>query len=169
VLGYPSIVLDASGQAVLPHMMPYRINEVSIDPTGIPPDVEFKTTSKQVTPRAGSITVLRYETAGGRAVLIDAVLPDGAALPFGADVIDGDGNVVGSVGQAGRIYARLSADEAVLSVHWGQEHNQHCSMRVSLPPASQRTDSATGIERLRLPCIPGAAPERGNANTGGMK
>jgi len=160
VLGYPGVTLDASGHAVLPYLTPYRINEVAIDPNGISPDVELKTTSQKIAPRAGAITMLRYAMVSGRAVLIDASLPDGATLPFGADVVDGDGNLVGSVGQAGRIYARLPADEARLFVRWGQAQNEQCSMRVALPalpPASRPMDTTIGIRRLQLACVPGAA------------
>jgi outer membrane usher protein len=169
VMSYPGITLDSRGYAVLPYLMPYRINEVAIDPNGISPDVELKTTSQQVAPRAGAIVMLHYATVAGRAVLIDASLPGGRALPFGADVVDGEGNVVGSVGQAGRIYARLSALDARLSIRWGQAHNQQCSMYVALPPASKPADPDAGIERVRLACVPDAAPERGNASTGSVK
>jgi len=155
VLGYPGVVLDSRGYAVLPYLMPYRINEVAIDPNGISPDVELKTTSQQVAPRAGAIALLRYATATGRAVLIDASLPGGQTLPFGADVTDGEGNVVGSVGQAGRIYARLPGDETSLTVRWGQARNGQCTMRVALPPAKRPASPSTGIERLRLACVPG--------------
>ena len=155
VLGYPGVVLDASGHAVLPYLMPYRINEVAIDPAGIPPGVELKTTSQQVAPRAGAITLLRYATAAGRAVLIDANLPGGGLLPFGADVLDGEGHVVGSVGQAGRIYARLPGDEASLTVRWGQTPDAQCTLHVALPPAPRPADpAAAGIERLQLACAP---------------
>ena len=155
VMGYPGVVLDARGYAVLPYLTPYRINEVAIDPNGISPDVELKTTSQQVAPRAGAITVLRYATATGRAVLIDASLPGGQTLPFGADVTDGQGNVAGSVGQAGRIYARLPGDEASLTVRWGQAQGEQCTMHVALPPAKRPADPSTGIERLKLACVPG--------------
>jgi len=158
VLGYPGIVLDASGHAVLPYLMPYRMNEVALDPAGLAPDVELKTASQKVAPRAGAITLLRYATATGRAVLIDASLPGGGLLPFGADVLDGDGNLVGSVGQAGRIYARLPGDQARLTVRWGQ--NQHCTMHAALPPAKRPADPASpGIARLQLTCTPGETGE----------
>jgi len=161
VLGYPNVILDSGGQAVLPHLTPYRMNEVAIDPNGIPPDVELKTTSQRVAPRAGSIVILSFATVPGRAVLIDASLPGGQTLPFGADVMDGDGNVVGAVGQAGRIYARLPGDEASLAVRWGRAEHEQCAMQVALPPAQRRADPAAGIERLHLACVPGAASAHG--------
>jgi len=165
VLGYPGVVLDSRGHAVLPYLTPYRINEVAIDPNGISPDVELKTTSQQVAPRAGAIVMLRYATVAGRAVLIDAALPDGATLPFGADVIDEGGNTVGSVGQAGRIYARLPADETRLSVRWGLTQDEQCSMHAALPPAPANHT----IERVKLACVPGAASVRDSVNTGALK
>ena len=165
VLGYTGVVVDSSGHAVLPYLTPYRINEVAIDPNGISHDVELKTTSQQIAPRAGAITLLRYATAAGRAVLIDASLPGGQTLPFGADVVDGEGNVVGSAGQAGRIYARLPGDQASLSVRWGQGQGEQCTMHVALPPTKGAADPSTGIERLKLACVSGAASVHGDTGT----
>jgi outer membrane usher protein len=152
VFGYANVELDDSGHAVLPYLSPYRMNEVSIDPNGIPADVELKTTTQKVAPRAGSIVMVHYETSAGHAVLIDATQSSGAPLPFGADVLDGEDHSVGSVGQAGRIYARLPAQEAQLTVRWGQAKDQQCALNVSLPPASQNKDAAAGMAHLQLLC-----------------
>ncbi|MCL2657328.1 MAG: fimbrial biogenesis outer membrane usher protein [Betaproteobacteria bacterium] len=154
VLGYSGVKLDARGYGVVPYLTPYRINEVTVDPKGIPLDVELKTTTQQITPHAGAIVLLRYPTVSGRAVLIDATLPDGSAPPFGADVVDEEGNLVGAVGQGGSIYARLPANEALLTIRWGQAPNQQCVMQVALPETVQR-DS---IERMQLSCAYPAAP-----------
>ncbi|WP_241291701.1 fimbria/pilus outer membrane usher protein [Burkholderia stabilis] len=154
VLGYSNVTLDGHGHAVVPYLTPYRMNEISIDPKGLSADVELKTTSQQVAPRAGSVVMLRYPTVSGRAVLIDATRTNGEALPFGADVVDADGNSVGAVGQAGRIFARLAANDATLSVRWGTANDQQCAMRVTLPAVAERKGKTNEVERMQLTCVP---------------
>ncbi|MEN2469170.1 fimbria/pilus outer membrane usher protein [Burkholderia sp. GS2Y] len=154
ILGYAGLSLDGRGYGVVPYLTPYRLNEVAIDPKGLSADVELKTTSQLVAPRAGSVVMMRYDTVKGRAVLIDATRADGEALPFGADVVDADGNSVGAVGQAGRIFARLAADNATLAVRWGLANDQQCTMRVALPEITDRNTRAGDIGHLKLSCAP---------------
>ncbi|KWF75885.1 hypothetical protein WL93_28430 [Burkholderia diffusa] len=154
ILGYAGLSLDQRGYGVVPYLTPYRLNEVALDPKGLSADVELKTTSQLVAPRAGSVVMMRYDTVKGRAVLIDATRADGEALPFGADVVDADGNSVGAVGQAGRIYARLAANDAALTVRWGLASEQQCTMRVALPAIANRKNKANDIERVQSQCVP---------------
>ena len=58
--------------------MPYRLNSINIDPDDtVSPDVEFKSTSESVAPRLNSVVMIRFQTVGGRAILITAHLADG--------------------------------------------------------------------------------------------
>ncbi len=153
VEGYPGVVLDGRGYAVVPYLTPYRLNEVAIDPKGLSSDVELKTTSQQVAPHAGAVVMLNYATVSGRAALIDATQPDGKALPFGADVLDGDGNSIGMVGQGGRVYVRLQADHADLTVRWGDASGQQCRMPITLPALGPAEDGkASALTRLAATC-----------------
>ncbi len=99
--------INGSGYAVLPFLMPYRLNSINIDPDGtVSPDVEFKSTTESVAPRLNSVVMIRFQTVGGRAILVTAHLADGSAVPFGASVYDAQGSEVGLAGQDGRIYLR---------------------------------------------------------------
>ena len=153
IQGYGGLSLDRRGYGVLPYLTPYRLNEVAIDPKGISADVELKTTSQQVAPRAGAVVKLSYATISGRAALIDATLPDGTAVPFGAEVTDASGASVGAVGQGGRVYVRLSQDTADLNIRWGDAPKQQCKARVSLPVRDQAAKPGA-IERLQAQCVP---------------
>src|SRR6185295_13029434 len=97
--------INASGYAVLPFLMPYRLNSINIDPEdAVSSDIEFKSTSESVAPRLNSVVMIRFQTVGGRAVLITARRPDGSVVPFGASVYDAQGGEVGLAGQDGGIY-----------------------------------------------------------------
>jgi outer membrane usher protein len=51
---------------------------------------------------------IRFETSTGSAFVVHALRDDGSALPFGAEVTDEAGAVVGYVGQASKALVRLS-------------------------------------------------------------
>ncbi|MGU7785162.1 fimbria/pilus outer membrane usher protein [Burkholderia sp. PU8-34] len=166
VTGYGGVQLDPRGYAVVPYLNPYRINQIEIDPQGLPTDVELQMTSQQVAPRQGAVVMLRYPTVKGRALLIHAPVSDGSALPFGAPVFDAEGNGVGMVSQGGQIYARLTQASDTLTVKWGRADEWKCSIKVALPPLDERA-KLTGIERIDAPCelekSPGSAAAPGTS------
>lgn len=128
-------IINASGYAVLPFLMPYRLNSVNIDPGDtVSQDVEFKSTSESVAPRVNSVVMIRFQTVGGRAILISAHLPDGSVVPFGASVYDAQGGEVGLTGQDGGIYLRGIAESGTLTARWGDASDQKCSFKYKLPP-----------------------------------
>ncbi|WP_059412854.1 fimbria/pilus outer membrane usher protein [Cupriavidus basilensis] len=147
---YPGLVLDGRGYGVVPYLMPYRQNQVSLDPANIPDDIELKVTSQQVAPRAGAVVMLRYATESGQAALIDAALADGTPVPFGAEVTDGDGNNAGLVGQGGRIYVRLKEGGGALTARWGDGAGQQCEIE----PAADAQGSSP-LLRLKRVCTVG--------------
>lgn len=142
--------LDARGNAVVSGLMPYQLNSVSIDPRGASHDVEMASTSETIAPRAGAIPILEYRTSVAQSLLIHAMQPDGSPLPFGATVQDADGQTVGVVGQASKIFARGALAGTQLTVTWGEGTAQRCV--ISIPDT---LDGATqhGMHRsIRADC-----------------
>ncbi|NVZ69505.1 fimbrial biogenesis outer membrane usher protein [Pseudomonas costantinii] len=132
VVGFPGLKLDGRGNAVVPYLRPYELNEVAIDPMGSSLNVELTETSQQVAPRAGAVVALKYGTSSGEAVLLNVTLADGSALPFGASVADDRGVSVGVVGQGGQLYARVKENARRLLISWGAHAGQQCTL--ALPP-----------------------------------
>lgn len=128
-------VIDSSGYAVLPFLLPYRLNTISIDPDGlVSQNVEFKSTTEFVAPREDSVVMIRFQTVGGRPIIATTHLADGSAVPFGASVYDSQNSEVGLAGQDGRIYLHGIAESGVLTVRWGDAPDQRCSFKYQLPP-----------------------------------
>ena len=139
--------INASGYAVLPFLMPYRLNSVNIDPGGaVSPDVEFKSTSESIAPRLRSVVMIRFQTVGGRAILIRTRLVDGSVVPFGASVYDDQGSEVGLAGQDGGIYLRGIAEIGTLTARWGDAPDQKCSFGYQLPPKQKGDDTFVRID-----------------------
>ncbi|MFO2463026.1 fimbrial biogenesis outer membrane usher protein [Pseudomonas sp. 15FMM2] len=146
VAGYPGLKLDGSGNAVVPYLRPYELNEVAIDPIGSSLDVELNETSQQVAPRAGAVVLLKYTTNQGRAVLLNVRLDDGSSLPFGAGVTDGDGTSVGMVGQGGLLYARIKPGTRQLRINWGSQAHQQCALMI--PPGPGEDQQLQQVDAL---------------------
>ncbi len=156
--------IDRSGYAVLPFLIPYRLNSVNIDPGDtVSADVEFKSTSETVAPRLNTVVMIRFQTIGGRAILITAHLPNGAVVPFGASVYDTQGGEVGLTGQDGGIYLRGIAEAGTLTARWGDAPDQQCSFTYQLPP--KHKDDGPFV-RIDTPCAIGA-PTLNTHNGGG--
>jgi outer membrane usher protein len=155
--------INAAGYAVLPFLMPYRLNSISIDPDdALSPDVEFKSTSESVAPRLNSVVMIRFETVGGRAILITAHLANGSAVPFGASVYDAKGSEVGLTGQDGGMYLRGIAESGTLTARWGDAPDEKCSFKYQLPP-KHKGDAP--FVRIDTPCA--VDPPSLNTHNGG--
>lgn len=145
--------VGSNGFAVVSGLMPYRINEIAIDPKGISKQVELQTTSQTVAPRFGSIVKLEYETQIGRPFLLTVRDGQGQPLPMGADVRDLNGNSLSMVSQGGRIFLRGLPDEGQLIVIWGKEDTMSCRVNYRLP--APLTDDEGFYEQTNAMCSTG--------------
>lgn len=145
--------IASNGYGVMAGLMPYRRNEVALDPKGTSPDVELAMTSQQVSPRAGAIVLLRYPTVAGRPILLKLVRDNGATIPMGAEVIIAGMDAVTLVGQGGRAFVRGLQGQGQLTVKWGDAADQQCqaTYHVDEPAASEALHY---YPQLELPCKP---------------
>jgi outer membrane usher protein len=126
------------GYAIVPSLIPYQLNRVDIDPKDVPEDVELKTVSNSVAPRAGSIVLLPYDTLRARALLIDAQTEDGRPLPFAARAVDArSGAALGVVGQGSRLFVRSADNDGQIRVEWGTREDQQCVIDYAIPDAQR--------------------------------
>ncbi|WP_411705093.1 fimbria/pilus outer membrane usher protein [Edaphovirga cremea] len=153
---YAGVKLDHWGHAAVPYLNPYEMNEITLDPKGIPYNVELENTSQKVAPNYGAVVRLKYATQHGYPILIAATMPDGSSVPFGASVSDHLGNTVGAVGQMGQVYARVTDERDTLRVSWGKSSNQQCQLTYVLMPQSDKGQSAE-LTRFASVCTPQSA------------
>lgn len=128
---------DRRGFAVVPYLSPYRLNEISVDPMGMTSDVELKSGSATAVPTAGAVVKAVIPTASGRSALIEALDNEGQPLPFGLDVYDEDGQVVGVVGQGSRLWVRGVSEKGTLWVR-SNEAAGHCAIAYDLSAANEQ-------------------------------
>ncbi|KAF1023454.1 MAG: Outer membrane usher protein FimD [Paracidovorax wautersii] len=150
VTNVPGLKIDSRGYAVIPYVSPYRMNTITLDPEGMDAEVELDSTSQLVAPYAGAIAKLTFATRQGRALLITARMAGGQVLPFGAQVLDAQGQAVGLVAQASRIYVRASEPQGRLLVKWGDAAAQQCQVDYHVPEDAQQP--AAGMTTLEATC-----------------
>jgi len=151
--------IDNNGYAVLPSLMPYRVNTVALDPNGVSLDVELGNTSEEVVPRANSLVKVKIATTQGTPVFAEVEDPQGNALPMGTELFDESEKPVGIVGQGGLAYLRGLEDQGKLRVRWGTGAAEQCVMPYTIPDrkSGSTTDSSrqSGIvARIKLSCDP---------------
>lgn len=151
LLNASGVRVNSRGYAVVPHLTPYRMNTVEIDPKGLSTDVELQVTSQQVAPRAGAVAMLRYATVSGRSAMLQVLKADGKPLPFGASVVDEHGVEVGLVGQASRVLARGLQDSGQLTAKWGEHPGDACRMAYELAAMEKGTRADT-YQQIEIRC-----------------
>ncbi|MBC3380029.1 fimbrial biogenesis outer membrane usher protein [Serratia fonticola] len=125
--------VQGNGFGVVSGLMPYRQNEIALDPKGTSRNVEILGSSQQVAPSAGAITMLKYQTETGVPVMLQATRTDGKPIPLGSEVLDNKGNYLAMVGQGDLIFVRGLLPQGQLLVKWGPGETQHCSLQYRLP------------------------------------
>lgn len=136
VNSYTGVRIDSRGYAAVPYLIPYQFNEIAIDPKDTDVNIELENTSRKIAPRDKSVVKVSYAARKGTPVLIAATF-NGQPLPFGAEVVDSKGKLVGYVGQGGQIYARVEKEADTLSVSWNGIERQECRVNYRLIPVNK--------------------------------
>ncbi|HEX7816147.1 fimbria/pilus outer membrane usher protein [Dyella sp.] len=143
--------VDVNGFAIVPNLMPYQVNTVALDPKGAGANVEFKSTSQRIAPRAGTVVRLEYKVDSSMVWLIDTERSDGKPVPFGAEVTDATGKSVGVAGQASRLIVRGVDAPAILTVRWAADEQGTCQVQLGQQAAPDT--SRKGIQMVKAPCM----------------
>lgn len=123
--------IDGDGYALLPSLTPYRFNNVQLDTHNMAADIELQDNQQRVAPYAGAAVKLSFSTIQGTAALIDVTTRRGA-LPAGADVFNEQNQIIGMVGQANQVYARLPGKQGKVIVRWGEKRDESCVLKYLL-------------------------------------
>lgn len=142
--------VDRFGYAIVPSLVPYRYNDISLDAKGIEnKNAELADNQQRVAPYAGAVVKVRFKTLEGYALLIKLHEGPENGVPLGANVYDDKNAVVGLVGQSNQIYARASGKHGKLLVKWGESAAEQCTLNYDL----RGQDMNQAMYRLELPCI----------------
>lgn len=141
---------NATGHALIPYLRPYRHNSVRLDTSDLGPDVEIDNGLARLVPRRGAIVKARFEGRQVSRLLVTARNADGKPLPFGAELLGRDGELLGSVGQAGQALLESDGQPLKVVVRWGGGNDQRCWLDLDPAHGEQRQ----GITLHDVSCAP---------------
>ncbi|PSB84772.1 fimbria/pilus outer membrane usher protein [Photobacterium damselae] len=124
--------INSSGYGVAKSLIPYRSNNVSISSGEMNSNVELLNTENSITPYAGSIVKVNFDTRKGKPLLLNIKQSLGNKLPIGSDILDQDGNIIGAVGQGGLAYVLVPTQKGKLSVVTSEKELPHCFINYQL-------------------------------------
>lgn len=139
---------NARGYALVPYLRPYRVNQIALETDQLGPEVEIDNGSAQVLPRRGAVVKASFAARSVSRLVITGRTEDGLPLPFGAQVIDAQGEAIGVVGQAGQVMLATSTEPQRLDVRWGERDDQGCQL--SIDPHAM--DQKQGYRLQELTC-----------------
>ncbi|HEY6095639.1 MAG TPA: fimbria/pilus outer membrane usher protein [Gallionellaceae bacterium] len=141
--GYPDVrvyyenrlagTTDSQGKALIPHLLPYQQNRISVEESDLPIEAQLDTRELFITPalRSGAYAEFPIRTIHGGTLTV--VLADGSYFPAGGKVVILDQSEEYPVGERGEVFLPELRKTNQLFVVW---KNQACEITVDLPPDS---------------------------------
>ncbi|MBC3479735.1 fimbria/pilus outer membrane usher protein [Pseudomonas capeferrum] len=139
---------NQDGYAMIPYLQPYRVNNLVLQTDQLGPEVEIDNGTAQVVPRRGAIVKQRFAARHVTRLVLTLHDAGGQPLPFGARLQDRDGQMLGLIGQGGRVMLSDVEQAQTLSVQWGDQADDSCEFDVD----PQALDSTQGYRLQNLTC-----------------
>jgi len=124
---------DSQGKALIPRLLPYQQNRISVDPADLPIDAQLDMNELLVTPATRSGVYAKFPIRTIRGGTLSIVLEDGSYFPAGGQVIMLDQDEEYPVGEHGQVFLPNLGKTNRLFVVWQQ---QACEIALDLPPNS---------------------------------
>lgn len=150
-LNQRGIQTDWQGNAVIPSLTPYQENNIRIDTSSLPENVDSSDTAITVIPSRNAAVMARFDAHTGYRMLIALKRPNGLPVPFGAIATSDTPVISGIVDDTGTVYLAGIGEAARLTVKWGNGAEQQCRASITQPSASQN-ESPNGIRSVSALC-----------------
>lgn len=136
---------DGAGHTLASYMQPYRYNWINLDTQTLGADVEVNETSRRLVPRRGAVVMARFDATSGRRVQFLLQQQDGRPVPFGAQVLDEQGNLLAVTDNQSRALVFGIPERGRLTIKW---QGGQCAFPYTLPAR----DKALMYEQLKATC-----------------
>ncbi|MFJ4375655.1 fimbria/pilus outer membrane usher protein [Pseudomonas japonica] len=143
LLNSGNVRTDGRGYALLPYLRPYRSNQVVLDTDHLGPEVEIANGATRVVPRRGAVVKASFEARSVERLVLTLHSADRQPLPFGAQVSNERGDILGVVAQAGQVMLSTEPGSEALTVRWGARDISQCRLPID-------TRSMASIQGYRL-------------------
>lgn len=142
---------DWQGNAVIPSLTPYQKNDIRIDTSTLPENVDTNETATTVIPSRNAAVAATFVAHVGYRVMLTLKDTQGQLIPFGAVVTANDGAITGIVDDTGSVYLAGVPDTFQVTVKWGSQNTQQCRATAAISPA-ERAPNPAGIHFASAHC-----------------
>lgn len=135
VFNRSGIKTDRRGFTLVSYLSPYRKNNVSLDMSSLPDNVELSSSTKTLIPTRGAVVKAGFTTKIGNRVLMTILKQDGKPVPFGSNVTtsqQADESNSSIVGDEGQVYVTGLESRGKLLVSWGKDPDKQCTVNYNL-------------------------------------
>ncbi|MDD2003889.1 fimbria/pilus outer membrane usher protein [Pseudomonas putida] len=139
---------NTKGYALVPHLRPYRLNQLVLDTDRLNPEVEISNGIANAIPRRGAVIKTQFQARRANRVVLTLATKDQQPLPFGSQLHDANENVLGMVGPAGRVMVSVADGLQRLEARWGEASENRCSFALDPQTIAQQQ----GYRVLSLTC-----------------
>lgn len=122
---------DGNGMALVPNLLPYQQNQITIAPDELPFDVEIKGVKEMATPYARSGVLVEFPVRRSRNALVELRQADGKPVPAGGQITVSPGGRKFIVAQRGLAYLTDLEPDNLITVQWKKGR---CELAVVLAP-----------------------------------
>jgi len=120
---------NSSGLALVPDLLPYQKNQITIEPGELPFDVEIKGVKELAVPYARSGMFVEFPVRRSRNALVVLLQPNGTPVPVGARVTTSPSGMAFIVAKRGQVYLTdLTTDNRIV-VQW---RDGRCDLAITL-------------------------------------
>lgn len=145
--------IQGNGFGILRSLVPYQYNELYLDPQGSGFGVDIGDFHKRIVPTEGAIVLRTAESKNKPGKLFYINYPDGK-IPFGTQVKDPSGNVVGMTGQNSKVILPDNESKTMYSLSWRK--NQIIKTCTALAGGLQENIAAGDLAVKTIDCVPTA-------------
>ena len=122
---------DSFGNAIFSNISPYRPNEISVDISNLPLNIQPIENQKSIVPRRYSSTLINIDIKKSSNMLLELSTPNNILIPIGLHVKNKNDKFIGSFGQSNQLFIENSEllDHELL-ITWGNESTQNCKIQL---------------------------------------
>lgn len=136
----PTLRTNRHGYALVPYLTPYRSNRIVLNTDHLGAEIDIDNSVALVVPRRGAVIKARFNATHSRKIIAHLRLADGKPPPFGSQVTDADGTLVGVVGPGGQVLLGVAHQQTLLTTSWATGPDGQCALRL---PEAETSPTAT--------------------------
>ncbi|MBE0434484.1 MAG: fimbrial biogenesis outer membrane usher protein [Methylomicrobium sp.] len=125
---------NSNGMALVPNLLPYQQNKITIDPGELPFDTEIKGVKEMALPYARSGILVEFPVRRSHNALVILLQPNGKPVPGGASVTVTPNGMTFIVAKRGQVYLTDLESDNRIAVQWP---DGHCDLAITLPADGQ--------------------------------